>query len=191
MSTATTAIDPFFLNGSLQPWYQERPLVVAFVVSVLLHALALLFLPGLRPQLPEEKTLTVELAPAQLEPAPDAGTASRETRKPAPKPVAPQRPQLVQRATPTPQPQQRRPEPQPQPVPIQATPQITAPPTQPVEPVARVERPELRQEPRVQPQARPAPRPEQPPVQRSEPRIEPRRECPLPRPSPGRRLRLP
>lgn len=183
MSTATTAIDPFFLNGSLQPWYQERPLVVAFVVSVLLHALALLFLPGLRPQLPEEKTLTVELAPAQLEPAPTPARQP-ETRKPAPKPVAPQRPQLVQRATPTPQPQQRRPEPQPQPVPIQATPQITAPPTQPVEPVARVERPELRQEPRVQPQARPAPRPEQPPVQRSEPRIEPRRDVPVAAPQP-------
>ena len=82
--------------------------MAAFALSVVLHALALLFLPGLRPQLPEEKTLTVELAPAPPSGAP-ALAPEPETRKPAPKPVAPQRPELVQRPTPSPQPEQQAP----------------------------------------------------------------------------------
>jgi hypothetical protein len=61
--TSVTA-DSELLSFSLEtPWHRDRVMLVAFLVSLLVHAVALTFLPGLRTPVPVEKVLTVKIAP--------------------------------------------------------------------------------------------------------------------------------
>lgn len=143
MSAALTA-------GMASPgdlWAEDshaRTLALALVASILLHALAVALLPGLRPAVPErEIPLTVEFAPLpEAEPAPSPPTPTpvaqpptppiqkRVQTPPAPRPEPLEQPVL--RSEPEPRPQ-ARPEPAPKPEP-EPPPQVRVAPAVPPEP---------------------------------------------------------
>ena len=108
-AAATSHFDVAFSDDSTR----NRPLLVAFVLSLVLHALALLFLPGLRPPVPQEKALTVKLVKPEPEPIPEP-----EPPKAQPKPALPKaQPKKAPARTPAPTreqlsavPQQRTPQ---------------------------------------------------------------------------------
>jgi protein TonB len=150
-------------------WYRQRPFKVAFAVSVVIHALLIALIPGLR-SIPIEtpRVLDVDIVPAQDQPIPPM----QEKLEALPKIVEP-------KVVPIPEPVMRQPRPEPTPEPkIEPLP---APP-----PVARVEpRPEPRVTPSVDPRPEPRPeprteiRPEPQPLSRespppvAQPRVEP------------------
>jgi protein TonB len=174
-------------------WYRERPFKVAFVASLLIHAVLIALVPGFRAVVIEPpKVLNVEIVlpeQPQVRPMP-----LREVVPPAPvtTPAPPQR--TVEETVVRPEPQI---EPRPEPVMWQPEPEQPpipraeiVPPSPRHEPlaVARVEprpeprpvptvepRPEPRPEPRteVRPEPQPVPRVEPPPVPVAQPRIEP------------------
>lgn len=194
--------------------YRETPFKVAFVVSVLIHAALMAFVPGFRAVIVEApRVLKVEIMPAVQPPVPT--TPFREVERPAP-PVTnlapPQR--TVEEAVVRPEPRietrsepvMRQPEPEPPPIPLaEIVPQLprtepTVVPRPEPRPEPRIEpridiKPEPSVEPRLEPQpvARAAPRPEVRPLPevapRSEPSPEPRVEVraeppPVPRVEP-------
>jgi protein TonB len=158
-----------FPPGTFTDWYRERPFQIAFAASVVIHALLIAFVPGLRSVriealpvlnveivIPEEQRPVTREAPARAEPQPDVIRQPEFTPPPAevrpvePPPVAPE---------PIAEPLARPPEPE-----------ITAP----------VQRAEL-----APPVAREAPRPEPITLPRPDPLPEQRLELPVePKPVP-------
>jgi periplasmic protein TonB len=156
-----TASPVFFLDVSTD-WYRERPVKVAFVLSLLVHATAIALLPGLRVPSPEAPApLVVELvaAPPPESPAPVAQP------EPQRQPVQP-----VKRRAPLPLTQPTRPEPtpptptqtRPEPVVVAPAPMVREPVPEPAPPVPEVrsETPPPAAPARVTPAPQPAP-PEQ------------------------------
>jgi protein TonB len=150
-----TASPVFFLDVSTQ-WYRERPVKVAFVLSLLVHATAIALLPGLRVPSPDAPApLVVELVPAPLPESPVPVAQPEPQRQPAP---------VVRRPMPT---QPTHPEPPPTPTPTRPEPVVVAPAPlvrEPVpEPAPAV--PDLRSETPPQPAApaRVTPAPQPPP----------------------------
>jgi len=110
-----TANPVFFLDVSTQ-WYRERPVKVAFVLSLLVHATAIALLPGLRVPSPEAPApLVVELVTAPLPESPVPVAQPEPQRQPAP---------VVRRPVPT---QPTHPEPPPTPTPTRPEPVVVAP----------------------------------------------------------------
>ena len=144
----STANPVFFLDVSTD-WYRQRSVKAAFALSLLLHAAAIAWLPGLRvPKREQPAPLVVELAPL---PQPPSDSTSEEAQpRPEPTPV-------VRRPEPLPK---SRPEPLPTPVPTRAEP-LPLPPVEVQrevrpEPVPVVPVPEVRSEaPPPPPQAHP------------------------------------
>jgi periplasmic protein TonB len=135
--------NPVFSLEVSSDWYRQRPVRIAFALSLLIHGMAIALLPGLRVPRPEQPPpLVVELVelPQPENPvlAPQPQPRRQPERAPLPRP-APLR--------------QTRPEPLPVPAPIH---------TEPVLP----ERPEVRREPTPEPvpQAPDARRETSPPV---------------------------
>ena len=151
-------------------WYRERPFKVAFAVSLVIHAVLIAFIPGLRSvQIETPRVLDVEIVPMQAPALPQIEE----------KPVV--LPKMVEPTVePVPVPVVRQSQPEPAPVP--RTEIIRVPLDEP-KPEFVVPRPELlpehKAEPRLEsrPEPKIEPRPEPPPVARVEPRPEPR---PLP-----------
>lgn len=183
-----------FLPDPFTEWYHGRPFQVAFVVSLLVHAVLIVLVPGLRSvNIEPEQVISVEILMPEARPV-----AEPELVPPAPTftlPVPQQRP-IEQQVT-RPQPQL---EPLPEPIVRQTEPEL--PPvaraelTPPVPQQRPVEQQIVRPQP-VEPLLEPIvrqPEPELPPVARAElappvPRQEPRPEPlavepPLPRPAP-------
>lgn len=179
----------------LTEWYRERPFKLALAGSLLIHAVLIAALPGLRsvpPDLP--KVLDVEIlkeetpvvqAPLRKQPPPEV---KREVEPPPveqPKPVV-QPPRPVEQVKPEPRKVEPRPEPRvtepeparpPEPVVRQIEPVAPPPPT--TEILQTAPRPEQKQEFSV-------PKPEPKPVpQTMEPRAEVRPEPPVPRQAPS------
>jgi protein TonB len=175
----------FYFPSPMTDWYRERPFKVAFVVSLVIHAALIAFIPGFR-SVPIEppRVLQVEITPNEPLPIPRVQE----------KPVVP--PKIVEpkiEHVPQPEPVARQPQPEPPPVPRADI--IRAPRAEP-KPDFVVPKPELRPEPKAEPklETRPEPKiepPEAPPIARVEPRPEPR---PLPavepRPEPKPEPRL-
>jgi protein TonB len=140
-------------------WYRLPSVKVALVLSLLLHAAAIVLLPSLRvpePTLPPP--LTVELAPPPVpEPAPKVETPP----PPAPTPVIKHKP-LPRTEAPPPPPPVVQPEPKPEPPPVEQ--KVAPPPPQPVAvpPQAPVAEPRVTAPPKVETPP-PAPRVEAPP----------------------------
>jgi periplasmic protein TonB len=191
----------FYFPSPMTDWYRERPFKVAFVASLLIHAVLIALVPGFRAVVIEPpKVLNVEIVlpeQPQVRPMP-----MREVVPPAPvtTPPPPQRSveQTVARPEPQieprPEPVVRQPEPEPPPVPrAEIVPPLPRPEPRP-EPLVAPKpepRPEARVEPRIEvkPEPRIEPSPEPPPVARVEPRPEPRplpavEPRPEPRPEP-------
>jgi protein TonB len=162
-----------YFPSPMSDWYRARPFKVAFAVSVVIHALLIAFIPGLR-SVPIEppRVLQVDIAPQEAPPIPRVEDAPVVV----PKIVEPR----IERV---PEPVVRSPEPEPPQAPRADI--IPAPRAEP-KPEFVVPKPELRPEPRDEPilETRPEPkiepRPEPPPVARVEPRPEPQpvREAP-------------
>lgn len=194
----------FYFPSPMTDWYRERPFKVAFVASLLIHAVLIALVPGFRAVVIELPTVfNVEIVlPQQPQVRP---TPMREVVPPAPvtTPPPPQRTveQLVTRPEPLieprPEPVVRQPEPEPEPPPIPRA-EIVAPSPRPEprpEPLV-APKPEPRVEPRIEvkPEPRIEPRTEPPPVARVEPRPEPRplpavEPRPEPRPEPRTEVR--
>jgi len=167
----------FYFPSPMTDWYRERPFKVAFVASLLIHAVLIALVPGFRAVVIEPPTvLNVEIVlpeQPQVRPMP-----MRE--------VVPQAPVT------TPPPPQRnveqtvaRPEPQiePRPEPVVRQPELDPPPVPRAEIVPPLPRPEPRPEPLVVPN--PEPRVEPGIEVKPEPRFEPRTEpLPVPRVEP-------
>ncbi|UCH48277.1 MAG: TonB family protein [Betaproteobacteria bacterium] len=161
-------------------WYRERPTQVAFVASLVLHALLIALIPGFRSvPLDTPAALTVQIVaeeiPAEeipaVQPVPEPRPVVREA-EPLPQPAPP--PELV---APAPQPRVIEQAPvQPRPVVVepQPVPVLRQPEAASVEPVARAElAPTMRREvPQVQPII--TRRPELAPAQPTVPLIETR-----------------
>ena len=171
----------FYFGSPMRDWSRERPFKVAFVVSVVIHASLIAFIPGFR-SVPIEppRVLEVELAPTETPPI------ARIQEKPVVPPKTQPQPE------PMPEPVVRQPQPETQPIPRAEI--IRAPRTEP-KPEFVVPKPELRPESKAEPrlETRPEPkiepRPEPPPVARVEPRPEPQptpavEPRPVPRPEP-------
>ena len=162
-----------YFASPMTDWYRERPFKVALAVSVVVHAVLIALIPGLR-SVPIEmpRVLDVEIVP---------------TREPAVALVQKQSVAATKLVEPKPEAAMRQPQPELPPLP--RTEIIPAPRAVP-EPELAVPRPELRPEPKAEPrqQARPeptiAPRPEPAPVARVEPRPEPALRQPQPEPPP-------
>ena len=149
MSTATPT---FFLEVSSH-WYRERPVALAFALSLLVHAAAIALLPGLRLQVPDSPApLLVELAPGP----------EQESIAPAEQAPAPPEPP-VRKAVPL---QKERPVLAPVPVPTHIEP-VPAPAVEP--------RSEVTPEPAPPPPVQEV-RPEPPPA--VQPRSEPQTALP-------------
>lgn len=171
-AAVNTANPVFFLDVS-PDWYRQPSVKVAFALSLLVHAAAIAWLPGLRvPQREQPAPLIVELAP--LPQPPSRSTLEEAQPPPEPKPV-------VRRAEPL---QKSRPEPLPTPVPTRAEP-LPPPPLEVQrelrpEPAPVVPVPEVRLEgppppPQVHPES-PPPLPQthaesQPPSPPNEPQV--------------------
>ena len=56
----STTFDDFYTSPFGESWYLDRPVLVALVVSLVLHAIAIALLPGMRVPKPEDKPLTVK-----------------------------------------------------------------------------------------------------------------------------------
>lgn len=177
MSTTTPT---FFLDVSSR-WYRERPVALAFALSVLVHAAAIALLPGLRLQLPENPApLVVELAPA---PQPESIAPAEQTPAP-PEPVV-RKIVPLQRERPVlaPVPVPTHIEPVPAPA-VEARREVTPEPAPPPPPVQEV-RPEppppvqARSEPQIAPPPV-APQAEREPTPRTEPQPVVRAETPAP-----------
>jgi protein TonB len=191
----------FYFPSPMTDWYRERPFKVAFVASLLIHAVLIALVPGFRAVVIEPPTvLNVEIVlpeQPQVRPMP-----MREVVPPAPVMTPPPPQRSVEQTVSRPEPQI---EPRPEPVVRQAEPEPPAiPRAEIVPPLPRPEprpeplvvpkpepRPEPRAEPRIEvkPEPRVEPRPEPPPVARVEPRPEPRplpavEPRPEPRPEP-------
>ena len=170
-------------------WYRLRSVKVAFVVSVFLHAAAIVLLPNLRVPEPKLPTpLTVELVP-QPPPQPLPPLPQAQPEPPPPPPVVKARPKPV---TPPPVPEVR-PEPRPEPPPVvetrtppppqpivipqqpsQPEPQVTAPRAEPPTPVRAEPPPQPRVEPPPQARVEPAPaQPVSPPPRAQAPALDP------------------
>lgn len=176
-------------------WYRERPFLVAFVVSIVVHALLIAFMPGFR-SVPVDvpQVLEVQIAPQETTPPPKVVEKPVMPPKPVertPEPVQPPpEPQPMVKQPPPPEPQPVVKQPPPEPPPAPRTNIIQSPRAEP-KPEFVVPKPELRPEPKAEPklESRPEPRiepkPEPPPVARVEPRPEPRPTPTLePRPEP-------
>ena len=173
---------PFLLTE----WYRERPFQVAFAVSVLLHALLIAFVPGLRSvKIEPPQVMRVEIAIPEEKPSlQNRKTVAPPRQSPEPRPeVAP--PPLAQ-PEPPPPPKQAAPREAPvEPVPMPA---LREP--QPSQPPATAElAPPPVEAPRLEPMAEPKlVLPAQPaaPAPKIEPRPEPlgRAEPPMPRTEP-------
>lgn len=182
MSDATLDGAPYF-SPAINDWYRERPFKVAFVASVLVHAIVLAFIPGLHSvpiKLPP--VLEVQIATEEIPPPP-----VQEKRIEPPKPVERKIEPVVQQ-----KPVERMPEPVvvPEPPPLPRANIIQSPRVEP-KPDFVVPQPELRPQPNAEPrlenrpEPRIEPRPEPPPVARVEPRVEPRPAPTIePRPEP-------
>lgn len=132
-------------------WYRQRPVKAAFALSLLVHAAAIAFLPGLRvPRLEQPAPLVVELMALPQTESPVAVAQPEPRSEPAP---------VLRRPAPL-----GRPEPRPLPEPIRTEPVLTAPAEIRREPIAEPvpqppeARPEASPAPPL-PQARPAPQP--------------------------------
>ncbi|MEP7367906.1 MAG: TonB family protein [Acidobacteriota bacterium] len=170
MSDATLDGAPYF-PPAINDWYRERPFKVAFVASVLVHAIVLAFIPGLHSvpiKLPP--VLEVQIATEEIPPP------VQEKRVEPPKPVERKIEPVIQQ-----KPVERVPEPVvvPEPPPLPRSNIIQSPRVEP-KPDFVVPQPELRPQPNAEPrlenrpEPRIEPRPEPPPVARVEPRTEPR-----------------
>ena len=151
----------------MSDWYRGRPFMVAFAVSVVIHAISVAFIPGFRAvPIGSPRVLEVEIAPPEVPQIPDVPD----------KPDVP--PKIVEpRIERAPEPVVRQPQPEPPPAPradiIQvpraepksefAVPKPESRPEPP--PVARIEPvPDPRPEPRAEVKQEPQPLPEPPPV---------------------------
>jgi len=196
----------FYYPSPMTDWYRERPFKVAFVASLLIHAVLIALVPGFRAVVIEPpKVLNVEIVlpeQPQVRPMP-----LREVVPPAPvtTPAPPQRtveetvvrpePQIE----PRPEPVMRQPEPEQPPIPrAEIVPPSPRPEPRP-EPMV-VPKPEPRLQSRIEPkiEIKPEPRielrPEPLAVARVEPRPEPRpvptvEPRPEPRPEPRTEVR--
>jgi protein TonB len=202
MSEATLDSDIRFPSYMVD-WYRERSFMVAFALSVLIHAVLIAFVPGFR-SVPVEapRVLEVEIMPQQaplprvqerpvvqrkiVEPPPEPVVAQPQPVVPQPQPVLSQPQPVVQ----PPQPVQVKQPPPPEPPPVPRADIIRAPQVEP-KPEFVVPKPELRPQPRTEPrleataEPRIEPRPEPPPVARVEPRPQPRPAPAIePRPEP-------
>jgi protein TonB len=143
-------------------WYRLPSVKVAFVVSLLIHAVAIALLPNLRvPEPPVPPPLTVELVP-QLPPpvSTQVPLPPAPVLKAAPKPVPP---------PPVPE---VKPEPQPEPPPVVETRALPPPPVPP-QPIAVPQRPAA-----PEPQVTAPARVETPPQAHVEPPPAPRVQTP-------------
>ena len=163
------AADPGFFLALPTDWYRQGSVKAAFALSLLIHAAAIVLLPGLRVSSPEPPApLVVELIPAPPPESP-APVAQSEPQH-APVPVAKRQVQ-VPRAQPT------QPEPPPTPVQTRPEPVLAAPPQVLREPIPEAASvvPDIRPEaPPPAPQPRAAPAPQPPPT---EPQLVPRTEA--------------
>ena len=91
----STTFDDFYASPFGESWYLDRPVLVALVVSLVLHAVAIALLPGMRVPKPEDKPLTVKLVPLPKEPPPPEISKPKATQQ---KPDAPARPKAAPRA---------------------------------------------------------------------------------------------
>lgn len=170
MSDATLDAGPYF-SPAINDWYRERPFKVAFVGSVLVHAMVLAFIPGLHSvpiKLPP--VLEVQIATEEMPPPP-----VQEKRIEPPKPVERKIEPVVQQ-----KPMERVPEPVVVPEPPPPRTNIIQSPRVEPKPDFVVPQPELRPQPNAEPrlESRPEPkvepRPEPQPV--PPPRVEPKVE---------------
>jgi protein TonB len=156
-----------YLPGGFTDWYRERPFQIAFATSVVVHALLIALVPGLRSVridvppvlnveivLPEEKRPVTREARAHAEPQPDVIRQPEFVPPPQVRPV---------------EPPPAAPEPVVEPLARPAVPEVVAP----------VQRAEL-----APPVARELPRPEPITLPRPDPRPEQRMEIPLVEPRP-------
>jgi protein TonB len=182
-----------YFPSPMTDWYRERPFKVAFVASLLIHAVLIALVPGFRAVVIEPpKVLEVELMlpeQPQVQPMPlrkdVVPPAPVTTPTPPPRTVEEKLVRPEPRIEPRPETEMRQPDPEPpipraEIVPPQPRPELRPEPP----PVARLEPPpvpaleprlEPRQEPRteVRPEPQPVPRAEPPPVQAAQPRMEP------------------
>ncbi|HEX4986472.1 MAG TPA: TonB family protein [Burkholderiales bacterium] len=188
-----------YLPSITTDWSRERPFKVAVVVSLLVHATLIAFVPGFR-SVPDEvpRVLEVQIAPEQVPPPPVPVPRKPEIvprqvePEPQPRPVV--REPLPETPPPVKEPVVQQPPPEPPPVPRANV--IEVPRSEP-KPDFTVPKPELRPEPKAEPklEARPEPklepRREPAPVARVEPRPEPRPVPRIePRPEPRPELRV-
>jgi protein TonB len=172
MSDATLDGAPYF-SPAINEWYRERPFKVAFVASLLVHAIVLAFIPGLHSvpiKLPP--VLEVQIAPAEITPPPVQEKRVEPPLKPVERKIEP----VVQQ-----KPVQRVPEPVvvPEPPPVPRTNIIQSPRVEP-KPDFVVPQPELRPQPnaeprlenRPEPKVEPRPEPQPVPPPRIEPKVE-------------------
>lgn len=169
-----------FLPDPFTEWYHGRPFQVAFAVSLLVHAVLIVVVPGLRSvNIEPEQVISVEILMPEEQPV-----AER------PQPAPAREPEVMPPPVPNmaPVPRERRieqqiapPEPQIQQMPEPTVAEPELPPVARAELAPPVPRPEPRPEPIVVERPQPLPEPtvapsrEPPPVlQRVEPRIEPR-----------------
>lgn len=156
----------FYFPSPVTDWYRERPFRVAFVASLLIHAMLIALVPGFRAVVVEPpKVLNVEIIlPEQPLVTPAPVITRQPPQRAVEEAVVQPEPQIERR----PEPVLRLPEPEPPPIP-------RAEIALPAEPVVEVPKPEPRPEPRVEPrievkpEPRIEPRPEPPPVARVEP----------------------
>jgi len=168
-----------YFPSPMTDWYRERPFKVAFVLSLLIHAALLAFVPGFRAVVIEQpQVLNVEIMqpeqpqllapredvapPAPVTIPPPQRSVEEKVVRPEPEPPPLPRAEIV--------PPQPRPEVRAEPPPVSVEPRPEPPPLPAVEP-----RPEPRQEPRaeVRPEPQAVPKEAPPPAQDAQPRIEP------------------